>query len=102
MGLILRLYVKGDVLGVVERLSRLLSAIERDGRWREPVPYWKVQGFYEVLAEFPGTGRNVSEFAQALGKGWLWYGKAEAVWNPGAESSFVEPLVSWAHLEMIE
>ena len=66
-------------------------------------PYWKMKGHQEVFLRL--VPLVVAEEAywkclEHLGRGWNQQPNGrEAIWNPGKESSFVEPSVVWAHLE---
>jgi hypothetical protein len=69
-------------------------------------PYWKIKGRFSIYVEIEPVGDVKSVFERLLtllGTGWLVRRFPEhgdwAVWNDGAESSFLIAGVEWANLE---
>jgi hypothetical protein len=96
----------GDEAGAVAaRLRARLEPIAVGVELKALRPYWKIAAYHEVsfslrVLDEPETA--MSRLLPALGSGWLRLGELAAIWNYGPDSTFVEPCVRWAHVELFE
>lgn len=107
MELYLRLIVEigeADAAEFAGRLKRRLEDVVANASLRVCRPYWKLPGSQEVcfsLRFSSGAVETLSEVARCLGTGWAHPNVGEAIWSRGPETCFVESLVEWAHLELV-
>ncbi len=89
----------------MNRLREHLVAAAADVHVMSTRPYWKIEGYQEICLEVHILGNNRQGFSaiiERLGTGWIQQGPEEAIWNHGESTTFVEPAVRWAHVEMQE
>jgi hypothetical protein len=66
-------------------------------------PYWKIPEYFEIRIEISQSEQTGIDHAiDKLGSGWLRPRPTEAIWNAGPKASFIDELVRWVHLELIE
>lgn len=94
-----------DVTKLAERLRQQLEAAPAHVQVLSTKPYWKINGYQEVCLEvhfFDNNPQRFTAIIQRLGTGWIHQRPGEAIWNYGEDSTFVEPSVRWAHVEIRE
>ncbi len=108
----LRVYVESADDSTANRVSlQLAELMSRHGEISQnplPIPYWKINEYWEVFVMLRPSKTVLDAFNQTLlelGTGWDVHRFPTqgdwAVWNPGVNSVFANPDVRWAHLECL-
>lgn len=90
---------------VAERLCHQLQTVAARVRVTTLRPYWKISGYQEICLSLSTSGeptKDIVMIASRLGTGWAWQHACEAIWNPREASTFTEPLVRWALVEVLK
>lgn len=94
-----------DAAQLAARLREYLATAAAHVHVMSTRPYWKIQGYQEICLDVHiiCNGRqDFSAIIERLGTGWIQQRSGEAIWNHGDGTTFVEPLVRWAHAEIRE
>ena len=94
-----------DAAELAERLRQCLESIPAHVGVTKIKPYWKIDGYQEICLDVHIFGNGLQGFSatiEQLGTGWIHSRPGEAVWNHGESTTFIEPSVRWAHVEILE
>jgi hypothetical protein len=107
--LFLRLFVEAtpdDAASIAERVRERISSPQRGtARVAGVRAYWKIGDWQEVTIEMDdwhGGQAAFSSVLEAMGHGWIRPQATEGIWNAGDGSTFLEPQVRWAHIEVLD
>jgi hypothetical protein len=108
-GLFVRIFVETPSELIARQVGQRVAHVLIDSPEKAQVvtvrPYWKIKEYYEVCLRTPWKGDPLTGFREALarlGRGWEFPAQSdEAIWHPGTDAEFVEPLVRWAHIERV-
>ncbi len=106
--LFLRLFAEADAseaFVLADRLRKTIEAVVSRASVRTVRPYWKIPEYQEICLEVSALvdpGQALTALTSQLGSGWTLLNAREAIWNQSDQSSFAEPLVRWAHVEVQE
>lgn len=112
MQLFLRVFVEVDAEGVALVARGLADVL---APWKPvaanvPLPYWKIDGWWEVTFDFmPGSAAMFDAIVAQVRDGWTHVGwdrdvvdeERSSVWNAGSGAHFLAPEVRWAELQLI-